>query len=208
MVVSIDGEECTHLKTEGGTLGDLLKTVKNVLADQGRMVVGIVCDGNLLAPDVIESFLQQSMETFTRVDFQTSKPDLLAKNSLEACREYIAEITDRIDDVVEKFQKTSVQEAVSELGPIFARLNETYRGLQGIFQLMKTDPQGIELSTGSAEKAMIGVVSLLKEIKKALENHDYVQLGDLLQYELRPTVLQWNQIIDNLSELLNRENKE
>jgi hypothetical protein len=205
MVISIDGEEYPHLNNAGRTLGDLLKEVKASLAADGKMVVGILCDGNLLAPDTITTSLKQAVETFSTIEFQSSKPEDLARNSLDACRNNVGEIEGRIDSVVGKLQKSEVQSAMNELGLLFGCLNDTYRGLQGIFQLMKIDPQGVELSTGSAEKAMVGIVSQLKDIKAAIENHDYVQLADLFQYELGPTVKQWNQIIDNLLDVLDRE---
>jgi len=205
MLISIDGEEYSQLKTEGRTLGDLLKEVKATLAADGRMVVGIVCDGNMLSPDDLTASLQKSAETFSTIDFHSSKPEELARNSLEACRGNVDEIETLIDTVVAKLQKSEVQSAMNELGSLFGRLNDTYRGLQGIFQLMKIDPQSVELATGSAEKAMVGMVSQLKDIKTAIENHDYVQLADLFQYELKPALKQWYQIIDNLLDVMDRE---
>jgi hypothetical protein len=204
MAVSIDGKEQTQVVTSDRTVGDLLNDVKSLLTEEGKMIVGIVCDGQLLTPEEVETALGKSAASYSQIDFQSAEPRELARNSLEACLNLIAGMEATIADVVDALQKSEVPRAMGQMGPMFGRLNDTYRGLQGVFQLMRIDPESVELSSGSAASSMAGVVDRLREIKDALENRDYVQLADLFAYELKPTIEQWRQLIANLTESLDQ----
>jgi len=200
MQVSIDGQEYATLTTTGQTLEQLLNQVKTLLADSGRMIVGIVCDDELVSPDQLQQMLSKPAENFSRVEFQTAIPLEIARNSLDACDQYLSEITSTLDTIVDALRQARVQDAMNKMGPMFSRINETFQGTRGVLKLLKIDPQSVELSTGSAAGFLDGMIDHLKEIKHALETQDYIALADLLEYELDSRIKNWQQLIANLRE--------
>ncbi len=198
MQISIDGQERSALETRGLTVGEVLTQLKESLATTGRMIVGIVCDGRVVAPDELNAVLAVPVEKYTEIDFQTAQPGDLARNSLVACKEVLALIEGNCREVVVYLRQAQVQPAMELMGPMFTKLNDAYRGLQGTFQLLGIDPESIELSSGHAGKFMSALVERLREIKNALENRDYVGLADQFEYELEPTILQWQELVDHL----------
>ncbi|MFA5866023.1 MAG: hypothetical protein WC975_15220 [Phycisphaerae bacterium] len=203
MVISIDGQKYSQTEVKDQTVGDLLVDIRASLADSGRMIVSIVCDGKVLEPDQISAVLQEAVEKYLEIDFQTAVPRQLARDSLEACREFLLDIEETVRQIVDHLRQAQVQEAMELMGPMFGRLNDSYRGLQGTFQLLKIDPESVELSAGNAGRFMTGLVEKLRQIKLALENKDYVGLTDLFEYELAPTISEWrelnNHLLENLS---------
>ena len=169
------------------------------------MVVGIVCDGDLVVPDDLEKVLPKKAVEFSSIDFQSAEPRDLARNSLEVCKIGINGVETNMAEIVEDLQKSQVTVAMGRMGPMFGRLNETYRGLNGVLQLMRIDPESVELSKGTAASLMNGMVDQLREIKETLENQDYVRLADLFEYELRPMLEDWRQLIANLTESLDQD---
>jgi hypothetical protein len=205
MYVKIDGVENTQIQTDDQTIGDIVMQARNVLDGSGRMIVGITCNGETITPEKINEIMSDSISNYQEVEFQTAFPIDLAKNSLYACREFLKDITDTLHQSIDKLHQSQIQEAMSLLGPMFGKLNDTYRGVMGTFQLMNIDPESIELANGNAKKFMNDLVRKLQEIKQSLENQDYVQLTDLFEYELLPVVTEWQKMIDNVSEFLFKE---
>ncbi|NLE30453.1 MAG: DUF348 domain-containing protein [Phycisphaerae bacterium] len=202
MTISIDGQEITQLETTGRTVGDILNEVRASLLDHGRMIVTIICDGQTVTPDQITETLAQPVEKYSSIDFQSADPNELLQNSLAACQEFMIAIRKDLAEVVDGFRQSRVQEAVKSMGPIFGLLNQMYQGVFGIFKLINRDPESVEFSWGTADQLFTGMVDQLRQIKQSLENNDYVQLADLLEYEMGTMLERWQELIDRMNTMV------
>jgi len=202
MRISVDGQTQSTLETTGLTVGELLARLRNALDPSGRMIVGIVCDGQEITPEAVGSLLTESVDKYSEIDFQTAQPKELAKNSLVACKEILAQIEGNCREVVVYLRQAQIQPAMELMGPMFTKLNDSYKGLQGTFQLLKIDPESVELSSGHAGKFMTGLIAKLREVKSALENRDYVGLADQFEYELGPAIAEWQTLVNHLLEII------
>jgi hypothetical protein len=205
MTISIDGQENKQLETTGRTIGDVLDEAKKILADSGRIIVSIVCDGETILPDQIKQTSAEPASKYTSIDFQTAMPDELVRSSLATCKDFITTIQRDLAEVVDCLRQSRVQDAMVKIGPIFALLNQTHRGIFNVFKLMDVDPGSIELSWGTAEQLLTGLVDHLQQIKQALQNNDYVQLADLFEYELGTMLERWQELIDHMGTLIAEE---
>lgn len=202
MQITIDGQEVTTLDTTGRTVGELLAELRASLAGTGRMIVGIVCDSEPVEPEQVKALLDEPIDKYAQIDFQTAQPAELARSSLEACRQFLVEIEQTAREVIDSLRQAQVQEAMGQMSPLFTRLNDAYRGLQGTFELFKIDPESIELSSGDAARFMSSLRDKLAQIRDTLENHDYVELADLFEYELTPAIKQWQELNEHLLETI------
>lgn len=205
MAISIDGEEQSAVAAQGQTVGEVLARIKAALAGSGRMIVAIVCDGEPLAPDQIAGVLEEKAERYRDIDFQTAVPVELARTSLAASRAFVMDIARTSGQVVDEIHQSQLQEARVKIADMFGKLGGAFQGLQGTFQLMKIDPESVELASGSAKKFMTGLAGTLRQIRDALENQDYVGFADLLEYELTPALKEWEELVDQLLETLAAE---
>jgi len=202
MQIMVDGQERPQTDLKGRTIGDILLEIKRGVSTSGRIVVGIICDGEAVSPERIQDVLKETADRYGLIDFQTAQPKELARNSLLACREFLNDIEHGSRDIVADLQQSQVQTAMGRMGPMFSKLNDAYRGLQGTMQLLNIDPESVELSSGTAGKFMTALVDKLRNVKEALENQDYVSWADLFQYELDPAIVEWRQLVDHLLESL------
>jgi F420-dependent methylenetetrahydromethanopterin dehydrogenase len=205
MFISVDGQKRPNVAAKGQTVGEVLDKVRESLAGSGRMIVGIVCDGQILDPEEITGVLKEHVDRYAEIDFQTAIPAELARTGLEASREFLADIEQTSVEVVDHLHQSQVQEARPKIADMFEKLGNAFRGLQGTFQLLGLDPESIELSSGDAKKFMLGLGGTLRQVRDALENQDYVAFADLLEYELAPALKEWQELIDHLLETLSAE---
>ena len=205
MAISIDGQENKQLETTGRTIGDVLNEARTILNADGKIIVSIVCDGETIEPDQLTETMAQPVEQYSTIDFQTAAPDELIRSSLATCRDFIVTIRQDLAEVVDGFRQSRVQEAMARMGPIFALLNQTHRGIFGVFKLMDLEPASVELSWGTAEQLLTGLVDHLQQIKQSIENNDYVQLADLLEYEMGTMLERWQELIDHIGALVEKE---
>lgn len=198
MLVSIDGEEYPELLGEGQTLGKLLDQAKALTKDGGKMIVAIECDGQVLVPDEMNASLAENAEKYWQINFQTAVPGQLASEVLVGAKQTLAQINTETEKVAERLNQSQVKEAMDILGKICMWWNDVYRGVFNTLQLLRIDPESIELANGTAAIAMSKLLERLRDVKVSLENQDYVQLADLLAYELSPLSKDWQAIVDTL----------
>ena len=205
MLISIDGEERSELVGEGRTLGEVLGDAKGLLHDSGRMIVGIECDGRVLTAQEVDRSLAEQADKYWQINFQTAVAAHLAQAALEAVRLCLDHIDEMSDEVSQLLSQSQIRSAMQQMGPLFGAWNDAYQGLFNTLTLLGVDPESVELPTGTAASLMGGLTEQLREVKSSLENQDYVQLADILSYELRPLAKDCRVIIDSLLERLTEE---
>ncbi len=198
MQIVVDGK-IIAVDPENKTLGDVLNSVQNKIKDTDRMVVSIKCNNKILNPEEIVNFLTTPADTFEYIEFQTANPRELAKDALLASKEMLETIKHQIDIVVEQLPSAPGR-AMEIIGEIFTQFNGAHQGIYGTIRLFKIDPESIELSTGSADKLFNNTIEKLTDIKQALTNKDTTILTDILQYELKPLIDVYTELVDSLLE--------
>jgi len=198
MLISIDGQEYSEPAVQGQTLDELVKKVRASLADSGRMIVAIECDGQVLDADQVNNALAEQADRYGRVNFQTSAPGDLAGDALGAMKGLLDEAGTLTTSAAELLNQSQIKQSMQQIARLCACWNDVYRGVLNTLRLLAIDPAGIELSTGTAATTMAHLPDRLREVKTCLENQDYTQLADVLSYELGPSVNDWRGIVDSL----------
>ena len=196
--ITIDGQATDEIINGTQTLGQVLEKVKGILQNSGRMIIAIKCNEHILKPEEVESALGRSVEQYETIDFQTASPAQLARDALQASKELLEQTVQQVNKLVEYLQQSQIPQAMEQMGTTFQALNNIYQGINGCLQLLKVEPESIELSTINAARLFTKITGQLQDIKSALANRDYVQLADLLAYELVPTMNNCNELIDVL----------
>jgi len=198
MLISIDGQEYPNLPGEGRTLGQVLDEVKDVVAERGKIIVGIECDGQEVPPDQVDQSLTEHADKYWQINFQTVVPATLAAEVLKAARNTLRQIDRDSQVVAERLNQSQIKEAMEVMGSLFGFWSDVYRAVFHTMQLLKIEAEGIELANGTADMIMSRLHQQLRDVKTTLENRDYVQLADLLSYELIPLATEWQKLVDIL----------
>lgn len=108
----------------------------------------------------------------------------LAKETLVDAAEYIKRLLGAIDDIVDKFLSGREDLALTD----YVNFVEGIQWLFTVIQLTKDYVAELGLTVISDEK----FVAVLNELIEAFENRDYVLVGDLLNYEIKPIIEKWD----------------
>ena len=70
--------------------------------------------------------------------------------------------------------------------------------------LLGLDLSKLQIEGKKANELLDEFAAQLRTVKEALENRDYVQLSDILQYELQDVAPRWQGLLDQLVEQIDK----
>jgi hypothetical protein len=138
---------------------------------------------------------------------EVSRLDLKTVSDEDLARSILSNAVQQVETLVQALEKSAALfrlAAEDEANHYFAQVLEALRWLvqtgEGACQVLAVD-------LGEVTSPQIGDVSdflqrfqdLLEEMLQVYEEEDYILLADLMEYELLPMVLQWQQILSQLS---------
>jgi len=181
-----------------------LLTVGQVLAHlqrANRLVVHVLIDG--MEPDLDRlSDVRKSPLQDHNVFIETSDPREMATGILREVEAQLRDAARIRNETVDLLQKNQNVKAMEKLSGCFTIWQHAQQSLLGTAQLLKLDLSRVVVH-GQPLSALLGeFTSQLREIKSALENRDFVTLGDLLLYETTQTDDQWRWALAELRRII------
>ena len=184
------------------TLRQVAQEVREALGPQGRMLVGLFTDGQLVPPERIDATLDSPAERFERIDFQSAVPQILAREVLTQARALVSEATPLCEQAGELLSAGQTARAMEMLGNCLGVWSQVQESMVKSVDMLGLDLTQVAVEGRSAEEMLNGFAEQLRAVKEALENRDYVQLSDILQYELHDVAPRWEALLDRLLELI------
>ena len=114
----------------------------------------------------------------------------LIVETMEEARNYVSRFLDGLDSIVESFLKGREDLAFRD----YPHFIEGIGWLMEVLRLTEPYCTARGLKFGS----LYQVNQILAEMVEALENRDYVVVGDLMNYEIKPIVEGWNEKLKSL----------
>lgn len=106
--------------------------------------------------------------------------------TMEMVKPYIVKIVTGIKDAINLFEEEKIKEAIE----ICSYIEEGAQWLSEVARLTK-DIQPEVLDENELD-------SKIDELGEAYQNEDYILMSDLLQYEILPIIVKWNEVIRNI----------
>jgi len=144
------------------------------------------------------------MAHFEEVDFQSALPQDLVLDALEHVDGLVGELESLGDEVVEMLNGGQVAEAMISMSQLFNKWNNVYQALHNICTLMQIDPADIQIDGDSGTELISGLLEQLQEVKRALEDKDFVLLADVLGYELKPSAEKMSRLVELLQQKIDK----
>lgn len=183
-----------------------LRTVGQVLAHlqrTNRLVVHVLIDG--LEPDLDQlSNVRKSPLQDHEVSIETTDPRQMATGILREVEAQLREAGRTRNETVELLQKNQNVRAMEKLSGCFTVWQHAQQSLLGTAQLLKLDLSSIVVDGQPLNALLSEFTSQLREIKSALENRDFVTLGDLLLYETTQTDDRWRMALAELRRIISQ----
>ncbi len=168
------------------TVGELLSHVKR----DNRLVVNLLIDGQ--EPDY-DNFatLRGSSLTGHTLFVETAEPRDVANDALTEVEAQMEEADRLTGEAVALLQKNQPAGAMQKLSGCFTTWQHAQDSVDKTAQLLRIDLDKLTADGQTLTDLMGEFSQQLRSIKDALENRDYVALGDVLTYETPTTTRKW-----------------
>jgi len=181
-----------------------LRTVGQVLSHlqkANRLIVHVLIDG--LEPDLDRlRDVRKSPLQDHNVFIETTDPRQMATGILKEVEAQLYE-ADRIrSETVDLLQKNQNVKAMEKLSGCFSTWQHAQQSLLGTAQLLKLDLSKVVVSGQPLTELLAEFTSQLRQIKSALENRDFVTLGDLLLYETTQSDDKWRAALAEMRRII------
>lgn len=201
MSVTVD-----HQPLEAEALG--LHTVGQVLAHlqrEHRLVVHVLIDGHEPDPRSFNVVRRSSIDGHT-LFIETADPRQLATEALSDVEEELKEADRLRAEAAELLGRNQNVKAMEKLSGCFSTWQAAQESVLKTAQLMRVDLNELRVNDASLTEMLTEFTAQLRQIKAALEQHDFVQLNDILTYEATETNQQWVAALQALRAVIEKKN--
>jgi hypothetical protein len=177
-----------------------LKTVGQVLSHlqkDNRLVVHVLIDGQEPDLDRIAAVCSKPLMGHT-LFIETAQPKQLALEVLGEVEKQLDEAERLKNDAVQLLQSNQQTKAMEKLAGCFSTWQHAQESIQKTAQLLRVDLARVTVAEKPLTDLLQTFTGQLQQIKSALENRDFVTLGDILTYETTETSNQWRAAIGAL----------
>lgn len=192
MPVSIDQ---TIVNTQDlPTVGAVLDRI----AGDRRIAVGVLVDGR--EPELADLDALRAIPTDAHlVQIETADPREMAMDALVSMEKALNEADASRDQAADLLQRNQTQAAMAQLSACLGVWQQAQQCVTQSAQLVGIDLDEIRVEGQELQAVVSDFATQLREIRRALEDRDYVALSDVLTYELGETGRRWRSAIMSLS---------
>ena len=174
-----------------------LKTIGHVLSHvhtRNRLVVNMLIDGE--EPDLDRmSDVKRVPLTGHTLFIETAEPRAMALSALDEVEDQLSEADRLKSEAVDLLQRNAAGRAMERLSGCFSTWQHAQESLLKTAQLLRVDLTRITIGGRNLAEVVLAFVEQLREVKRAMEDRDFVTLADVLTYEMTETSQQWREAL-------------
>ena len=191
MEVFVDEEAYESAGGSGLTIDQLVAEVGTAMPGKPRMVVSLSCDGRPVEEADIESTLARPAHDFQKLELRTQPLAALVRNILAETIDLFHQANQAREQAASLLVEGRTQEAMHQLQSFFALWRQVQDAMVVCARAIGADLDSMDLSGKSPAAVFEAIRKLLNDLKDAMVNHDYVVVGDILQYEFAEPLGDW-----------------
>ncbi len=181
-----------------GTVEDALRHVQTELCGEGRMVIGVRCDGRDVFADAMVETLRQKADSFQRVEVFTGTKWRLVSDAMGQASACLSETEGACRQAAELLTQGRTAEGTQTLAQCLRVWQQIHDALAKSLAMLEVDPDEITINDIPLHEFFEKPRDVLLEVRKALEARDNVMLADVLQYEFPQVTENWHALINHL----------
>jgi hypothetical protein len=186
MPVTVDDRNLEAEELGLATIGEVLSHLKK----ERRLVVQVLIDGEEPDLDRLGTVRRRPLAGHT-LYIETADPAEMARQVLAAVEEELIEADRLKGEAAELLSSGQNPKAMEKLAGCFGIWQHAQESVEKTGQLLSVELSEIVVK-GRPLTELLGQFSeQLRQIKMALENRDFVTLGDILRYETTQTTDDW-----------------
>ena len=193
MSVTVDQKSLSFRELGLRTVGQVLSHLQR----DNRLVVHMLIDG--LEPDLTRlSAVRREVLDNHELLIETADPRDLATEALAEVAEQLNEVDRLRVDASDLLRRNQPVKAMEKLSGCFTTWLNAHESILKTAQLLRIDLGTLAVGEQTMLELLTEFTTQLREMKRALEDRDFVQLTDILSYEADRTTNQWRHAIGAL----------
>lgn len=165
-------------------LDDVLEHCSRNRDDNPHLFTRIRIDGLDLPEDSFDRLEDISIEGVKKIEVESRPTREIALSSLQHSSEYVAAVRDAVDRVVDLFRRGRSKEANELLAQVSDALGVLVAAISGVASAMPQRSKNLLDPMGE-------LLHWLDQVLEGQTNGDWVQVADILEYEVDPRLDDW-----------------
>ncbi len=181
---------------EDATVETALKHVQSELCDEGRMVVGVQCNGDNIAPDAMADTLCKPAASFERIEVFTDTRGALVTRAMKEASSCLTETEEACQRVAVLLTEGQTVDAAETLGDCLRVWQQVHEAVAKSMEMLELDPDQTMLGESNLTTVIGAPKEVLLQIRGALQSQDFVLLADILEYEFSEVTKRWHSVVE------------
>lgn len=173
------------------TVGRVLDRVRAAARASDRLVVSVSCRGRELSADELAAIAGQHASGTGRLDLVTRPALQVARDIFVHSLALFEATTEPSQEAADLLVQGQTVRAMEILAGSFASWQTAHDSIVQAIGLAGLKIDELCRDGQTVEQAVVRFRDALRQIRQALQDRDFVLLGDLLQYELPETLNGW-----------------
>ncbi len=194
MELFLDERPLEITESDDSALRDILERVSDQLKDQGRVICEVMVDGHYEGDWERDPFGERRIAEVESMRLKSEEPRKLAVRTLYDIVAYMPKVKDALINVSASLQARQEEEALRLLSQVTETWVELNQGYSRATQVIGISPSEVVIQSSTdqesqtAEDVQNEALDLLNQAADFLDERRYLELSDVLEYELAPLI--------------------
>jgi hypothetical protein len=189
-------EDFSHMRS----LEEALVELNNRFVPTGQQLFQVRVNGEFFSERYPRESKYMEIKEISTLDLKTIPDGEMARVILIEAAQQAGVLGQAIEKSARLFRVTSEKEANHYFAQVLDALRWLLVTWDNACRVLKVDPrQAVAFHDGQPTSFVEGLENILGEMLDISEVEDYILLADLMEYELLPTVREWQQILQTLA---------
>ena len=196
----LDGQPLARFQ-ETPTWGEVLALVDGTMGGDDRLVMAVRFDGvdqpEFRSPDL----LARPLHDTHMVEVETATPAALARLAIAEAAGGLACLADAAATVAASFRKDNPETALEGLRRLVTSLDTALRLLAAVGLVLRVDLDRFAAGGRPLTELAARMTDLVQQLADAQARSDWIEMADLLEYDLRAALDAWCGVCDALDQV-------
>lgn len=186
MELFLDDQPIPVTESNDVTICEVINRISDDLRESNRVVAEVVVDDVQCGDWEREPFGEYKIQEVSCMRLISEEPRRLAIKTLYDIAKYMPHIKNQLVETSSLIQSRREGEAMQLLEKVTSIWLDLYQGLKGAATVIGINQDEVRVGNTTAEAIHQDILQLLEDASNHLEEERFLELSDLLEYELAP----------------------
>ncbi|MCK5706780.1 MAG: hypothetical protein KAI43_03945 [Candidatus Aureabacteria bacterium] len=191
MIKNTNGKEISVKGIKDGILfTELVYNIETWGAENNLIILEILADNIPVDRDDEIGLKKKKYSSSDDIVIKTQKPEQAALTAIREAKKQIPAFEKIIDEIITSQQKGEKEEAINKFSHLLKSVSDIIQLFKVLEQYLPDEFENIQVNNKPIISINREFLEILQETKLAMEDQDFVTINDLLEYEIKPKILE------------------